>query len=184
MQWCSWSRENGDFSAVDLFFFGKCLNALPTSVLTCQVTTTDSVGSEDILAKLRTRNPAPGSDSDTSMYYEEKQNPRKTQWWFNCSRTSSSLHSKTRGPGCQPGRHGTLRRASHRNTSAKTGTRAYGVKHAICTGSNSARWCINFYFFLFTSENTGLELFSEDLSSSRLNYSEVVFGWMLSFIPS
>lgn len=33
-----------------------------------------------------------------------------------------------------------------------------------------------FFLFLFTSENTGLELFSEDLSSFHLNYSKVVFG--------
>ena len=61
------------------------------------------------------------------------------------------------------GGRGALLSASHGNTSAKTGTTAHGAKRAVCMGSNSARWCIIFFFFLFTSENTGLELFSEDL---------------------
>lgn len=58
-----------------------------------------------------------------------------------------------------------------------------------CQDSNNSPWrracrlhglifctLVHNFFFLFTSENTGLELFSEDLSSSHLNYSKVVFG--------
>lgn len=70
----------------------------------------------------------------------------------------------------------TLCQASRKNVPAKAVTSVHGAKHTICTGLNSAHGCVVFIFFLFTSQNTGRELFPEDLSSSHLNYSKVVFG--------
>lgn len=71
---------------------------------------------------------------------------------------------------------GALHGASHGNTSAKTGTTAHGAKRAICMGSNSARWCIIFFFFPVHIGEHRVGVVFQRLSSSHLNYSKVVFG--------
>lgn len=152
---------------------------VPYSVFTCPTTVRDSSGSQRTLWPNRAGETWLLAVAPSLMYLlttRGDQTPGKPD--DGCSHNVTERSPRQPNPQARSARRAaveTLCPARRRAASAKTVTTVYGAKHAICMGSNSARWCINF-FFLFTSENTGLVLFSEGLSSPHLNYSKVVFG--------